>query len=310
MQLPHSPIPIKDQIQFFRLLAKGLGAGLSLSQSLGLISDGKGRSPLDRCVQRLYQRVKAGDSLGDALAAEPVAPFSPWVQALIVVGEYSGALDRLCDQVVTLLETQRRQGRSQRSAAWSLILCVMGAGAVVGILGRWNLGLMGLGVVALGGGTVALLLAPGLQPLRLQVPVLKGILQTQSMVQLAQLALPLECGVPIISALELLQPHIPHPTLRAIVGAATVQVKGGKTLTESLEGRLPARAVQYVRTGEASGTLPEMLAKMGEFYGEQLELRLQQALGVLRPLSLLGGGAIVLFLGLDLIQRLLGTLPG
>ncbi len=145
MQLPHSPIPIKDQIQFFRLLAKGLGAGLSLGQSLGLISDGKGRSPLDRCVQRLYQRVKAGDSLGDALAAEPVAPFSPWVQALIVVGEYSGALDRLCDQVVTLLETQRRQGRSQRSAAWSLILCVMGAGAVVGTLGRWNLGLMGLG---------------------------------------------------------------------------------------------------------------------------------------------------------------------
>ncbi|MEB3274769.1 MAG: type II secretion system F family protein [Prochlorothrix sp.] len=303
-------LSLGQQINFFSRLSTGLGSGLSLSQSLPFASDGKPRSPLTQLTQRLNQRVSQGQSLGEALAQEHPAPFSAWIMALLRTAEYSGALDVLTRRLVTVLEVQKRRDAIQRSAIQALLLCVGGLATLVATLGRWNLTVTGLWVLTLVGGTLALMMLPGCHALRLKTPMLKGILQTRALAYLGQLSLPLACGVPIGKSLELILPHIPDPTLHRMLQACIVGVDRGKTLTEVFEGRLPPSAVQYVRTGEASGELDVMLARMGEFYEEQLEIRLQRSIGVLRPLSLLGGGAIVLSLGLGLLTTLLNALPG
>lgn len=303
-------LSLGQQIEFFNRLSTGLAAGLSLTQSLSLASDGRPRSALGQLSQRLGQGVNQGQTLGEALAQEQPAPFSPWVMALLGMAEYSGALDVLSRRLVAMLETQKRHDALQRSALQSLLLCVAGLAALVATLGRWNFALTGLWILALVGGALAVMVLPGCHGVRLKLPVLKGILQSRALAYLGQLSLPLACGVPIGKALELILPHIPDPTLQGMVKTCRAGVDRGKTLTEVFEGRLPPTAVQYVRTGEASGELEEMLARLGLFYGEQLEGRLQRAIGVLRPLSLLGGGAIVLSLGLGLLDMLFKTLPG
>jgi hypothetical protein len=72
-------------------------------------------------------------------------------------------------------------------------------------------------------------------------------------------------------------------------------VSEGKSLTESLKeaGRFPLMMTQMINVGEATGSLDDMLAKLANFYDEEVEAAVNALLSILEPVMLIFVGGIV-----------------
>lgn len=307
---------LKETARFFHQFSALLNAGLPVQRSLELAGK-EGSAALQRALQQASAKVDQGQDLATAMTLNPPV-WSAWTLALIRTAEYSGSLAPTCHKLAIAAEQQQRRVRLYRSVA-------LASGATVGSL-------LLLLVVLLQGSrnfwlqpgfwiTAGLLLAsaylagtrsltPSLYRFLAQLPVLKPLLEAQSMLYFSELELPLSCGVPMLSALELIRDRIPNPELAKNLAIASQQVARGQTLSRSLQGKIPAIALQMIRTGEETGNLDEMLQKLAAYYEGELELKLRQLQGVLRPLSLLAGGAFVLVLGMQMVRSLLNALPG
>lgn len=74
-------------------------------------------------------------------------------------------------------------------------------------------------------------------------------------------------GVPILAALADLRDSIDHRALREVTAALIESIEGGKTLSGAMEDfpdTFKSVFVSLIRAGEASGSLSEVLAKIGE----------------------------------------------
>lgn len=97
----------QEKISFFRQLATLLKAGLSLSCSLQLISDGQSNAGWQALLTHLQHRVSNGTPFSDALAEWPII-FPALFPALIQVGELTGRMDECCLQLVYQQERQHQ----------------------------------------------------------------------------------------------------------------------------------------------------------------------------------------------------------
>lgn len=286
-----------------------------MQQSLNLA--GKDCSAaFQRFLQQASARVDQGQDLATAMSLNPPV-WSAWTLALIRTAEYSGSLAPTCHRLAIAAEQQQRRVRLYRSVTLAGGITVSCLLLLLVVLGQGNrnfwvqpdfwiiAGLLLAGAYVLGTRS----LTPSLYRSLAQLPVLKPLLEAQSMLYFSELELPLSCGVPMLSALELIRDRIPNPDLARNLAIASQQVARGQALSRSLQGKIPAIALQMIRTGEETGNLDEMLQKLSAYYEGELELKLRQLQGVLRPLSLLAGGAFVLVLGIQMVRSLLNALP-
>ena len=279
-----------------------------------------GSAALQRSLQQASVNVAQGQDLATAMTLKPPV-WSPWTLALIQMAEYSGSLAVTCRKLAIAAEQQRRRTRLYRSVTFIAVATVISLLLLLVVLLQGNHNFLsqpgfwvmtGLLVAIVGSSTYWFKNRPldaGLYQLLVQLPVLKPLLEAHSMLYFTELELPLSCGVPLLSALELICDRIPNPELAKNLTIASQQVARGQTLSRSLQGKIPAIALQMIRTGEETGNLDEMLQKLATYYEGELELKLQQLQGVLRPLSLLAGGAVVLVLGMQMVRSLINAFP-
>jgi type II secretory pathway component PulF len=135
------------------------------------------------------------------------------------------------------------------------------------------------------------------------------------MLNFTELSLPLSCGVPIVTALDLVRglcassPDLGSQEMAANLARARQQVKKGATLSETLQGKLPPVAMQALVTGEETGLLDEALEKLAEYYQRELTESLGQLKGLLVPISIVAMGGVVGLLGYGAIATLINSLP-
>jgi type II secretory pathway component PulF len=143
----------------------------------------------------------------------------------------------------------------------------------------------------------------------MNLPILGKLIQARSLLDLAQLRLPLSCGVSILSAVELVREHIPDAVMKANLASSARQIRAGQTLSYSLEGKLPPIAMQMIRTGEETGNLDTALQNLAQYYEGELERGLRMLKSSLRTLSLLAIASLVAVVGIRGITVLLNSLP-
>lgn len=91
-----------------------------------------------------------------------------------------------------------------------------------------------------------------------------------------QLSVIIMSGVNILKGLEIMARQTPDKRMRAEVERVYREVQTGKTLAEAMSGRgslIPDLLVAMVATGEASGSLDEVLRNMSEFYEKEHRVR-------------------------------------
>ncbi len=307
-----------EAARFFHQFAALLKAGIPVQQSLGMAGKDCSAS-FQRSLKEASLKVEAGQDLATALNGQS-SHFDQWTIALIRSAEYSGALAETFERLAIAAETQHRRQKLYGSVIISVVMIGFAlVTLLVVLLARSTAVVVQPGFFVLAALLTAIVVgsrrslgATGNHSQRLMasVPFLKGIAQSRSLLYFTELELPLRCGVPLLQALDLVRSHIPDVELRKSLAIASRHIQAGQTLSQSLNGKLPALALQMLRTGEETGNLDEMLGKLADYYESDLERQLKQLQATLRPLAIVAIGGLVLLIGIQTIGSLLNALPG
>src|SRR2546423_4270933 len=139
--------------------------------------------------------------------------------------------------------------------------------------------------------------------LKLTAPVVGKLWTMFSMAQLTRtLATLLQGGIPLVGALEVARDASGNKVIGDSIRGAIVLVREGKPLSDSLEltGHFPDLALEMIRVGEQTGSLPDMLNHVADFYDEDVNLRSTALLSWVEPVILLFVAAFVAFVLISL----------
>ncbi len=109
----------------------------------------------------------------------------------------------------------------------------------------------------------------------------------------------LSSGIPIVRALELTGKIIDNQVYASILTKAADEVKGGKTLSESISNHpneIPGIMVQMTKVGEETGEVGSILKTLAHFYSREVTTAIDSLVSLIEPamIVLLGGGVAVL----------------
>jgi len=109
----------------------------------------------------------------------------------------------------------------------------------------------------------------------------------------------LSSGIPIVRALELTGNVIDNKVYENIMKNAVEEVKGGKTLSESLSNNpheMPGILVQMTKVGEETGEVGTILKTLASFYTREVTTAIDGVVSLIEPamIVMLGGGVAVL----------------
>lgn len=109
-------------------------------------------------------------------------------------------------------------------------------------------------------------------------------------------------GIPLVTALDTAAGATTSRLVSTSIEQAARRVREGQPLHASLRetGFFPGLALEMIEVGEATGALAPMLASVAEFYEEDVNIRMSEALAWIEPLILVFLAVIVFFILLAL----------
>jgi len=283
--------------------------------------------------------VLAGHSLHAALGRfEDVFP--PIYRALVNAGEKSGELPKLLARLADYLESsQATRQKILQALLYPMIVVAVAFAVITGLVtyvvpqivgvftqSKQSLPLLTQGLILVSDGLRAggLWLAAGAvagffllrRALRndalklrwharlLKLPLLGRFLRTMNSARFAStMAILVGSGVPLLAALEAAKGVIGNLVLRRSVEQAIGMVREGTPLHRALaaERVFPPLLIHLVASGEASGTLDQMLARAAQQQQMELDHRTALALGLFEPMLILLMGGLVLLIVLAVL---------
>jgi general secretion pathway protein F len=117
----------------------------------------------------------------------------------------------------------------------------------------------------------------------------------------------LQGGLPLTSALSIVQHVVNNSFLAKHVEKAIQDVNEGEDLTVSLERSksFDPMVIQMMAAGERSGTIEEMLIRIAEAYEEEVETKVAALTSLLEPFLILVMGLMVGFIVLSILLPIL-----
>ena len=125
---------------------------------------------------------------------------------------------------------------------------------------------------------------------KLKAPVVGNLWTMFSIAQLSRtLSTLLQGGIPLLTALQVAREAAGNRVISASIAEAEAGVKEGQSLSDSLEqaGHFPDLALEMMRVGEQTGSLPEMLNHVADFYDEDGSIRSAALLSWVEPMILI-----------------------
>ena len=139
--------------------------------------------------------------------------------------------------------------------------------------------------------------------LKLKAPLVGGLWTMFSMAQLSRtLATLLQGGTPLVAALEVATDASGNRVIGDSIRKAITQVREGRALSDSLErsGHFPDLALEMIRVGEQTGSLPDMLNHVADFYDEDVDVRSAALLSWVEPVILICVAVFIAFILISL----------
>ena len=322
----------RDELLIFtQQLAAVVNAGLPLKTALQFVV-GDSRNPaFVRTIEQVCESLDRGTTLADSL--QPHTLFFPiQYVAMVKAGEASGKLPFTLEQLGRHLESSGNlEGKIKGAFAYPLIVvvfaavltfCILTVGmpmvknlysSLGGTLPGPTRAMLSLSEILSGywwaclGGALGLcwLLRRALRNesnalavdrWKLKLPVLGGIFHFLVVARFARtFGSVFSAGVPILEALELTAPATGNRVFRKHLAQVSKQVADGAPLSDSLRGTgfLPPLALGMISSGEATGTLVQMLGRVATFYETRLEMMLKSLTAMVEPILMIGVGLLL-----------------
>jgi len=342
-------VSAKNLAVFTRQFSVMIDAGLPLVQCLDILGSQEEDKNFAAVILQTRTDVESGASLADAMRKHPKT-FDPLFTNMVAAGEAGGILDTILKRLATYIEKAVKLQGQVKSAMIYPVAVVVIAGAVVGLI-LWKVIptfaslFAGLGaqlpmptriVIALSDnlvrffpflvvGAVSIAWAfksyyatPAgkrvVDAISLKAPIIGNILRKIAVARFCRtLSTLIASGVPILDGLEITAKTAGNSIIEDAVMVTRKSIERGETISAPLKETkvFPAMVTQMISVGEATGALDTMLAKIADFYEEEVDTAVAGLLTLLEPImiALLGGvvGGIVIAMYLpifDLISKL------
>ncbi|HEX4783131.1 MAG TPA: type II secretion system F family protein [Candidatus Sulfotelmatobacter sp.] len=311
-------------------------AGLPILNSLELLIKRQKDGQLRQVLENVRERVKGGQLLSDAFAAQGIVP--KIYTTTLMAGEKSGNIDEVLTRYVNF---QRLAMSFRKKLFVSLIYPTLLVTVVLimvtflftfvvpkfaDLFNSLDAKLPAITVFMLAVGQNSQKYAPfvlvGLVVLAfglwrwkdtdrgadridraiLGVPLLGDIRLKHQVASFSRmLSTLLQGGLPLVPAMETAGASMSSRRILKGVMRAGIRVREGQGLAPSLEEQkiFPELAVEMIEVGESTGALPAMLNSVAEFYEEDVQTALGASLALIEPLILI---VMAIFVGGVLIS--------
>ncbi len=324
-------VSLKDLSLYSRQLSVLIDAELPLIQSLNILSEQSKNKYFKQVIHDVREDVEAGSSLNQAKKKFPKV-FDNLYCNLVASGEQSGSLDIMLKRLAEYLEKIVKL-RSQVKQAMVYPTAVLSFSLLVVIFMLWKVvpvfstifvelgaelpsltaiilafsGFIQKNILFLFLGILALIFlfkyskqTPAgnkvLDKMILHLPLFGALLLKVGLSRITRtLSTLISGGVPMLECLQITASTSGNAILEEQVIQARTLVSEGSSLTDAFKtvGQFPFMFVQLMGVGEATGTLDEMLAKLADFYDDEVEGSVATMLSVLEPLLLMFVGGMV-----------------
>src|SRR5213594_1483165 len=321
----------KEIAIFTRQFSVMIDAGLPLVQCLEILGSQQKNRVFQKVLFEVRQDVESGSTLADALRKHPKV-FNDLFCNMIAAGEAGGILDTILQRMSTYIEKRVKLQAAVRSAMiYPVAVITIAVGVVTVILWKviptFAMLFQGLGATLplptritiavsrfLGRFMpliVAALVAVGIFLSRyyktykgrrqidafvLKMPVLGDLMRKISVARFCRtLGTLIQSGVPILEGLEITARTSGNAIVEDAIMATRKSIEEGKTIAGPLEetGVFPSMVVQMISVGEQTGALDTMLAKIADFYEDEVDEAVEILMALLEPVMILFLGVMI-----------------
>jgi type IV pilus assembly protein PilC len=342
-------VKTKNLAVFTRQFSVMIDAGLPLVQCLDILGGQEEDANFAAVIMQTRSDVEAGASLADGMRKHPKT-FDPLFTNMIAAGEAGGILDTILKRLATYIEKDVKLRGQVKSAMIYPVAVIIIAALVVGVI-LWKVIptfaalFSGLGaelplptrivialsnnlvrffpIVIVGIGVAGYLFkryyaTPNgrrvVDATMLKAPVLGLILRKIAVARFCRtLSTLISSGVPILDGLEITAKTSGNSVVEDAVMVTRKSIERGETISVPLKetGVFPPMVTQMIGVGEATGALDTMLAKIADFYEEEVDVAVAGLLTLLEPIMIailgvvVGGIVIAMYMPIfDLISKL------
>ena len=342
-------MPAKSLAIFTRQFSVMIDAGLPLVQCLDILGRQEPHKKFAATILKVREDVESGMSLAEAMRKHP-RTFDALFTNMIQAGEAGGILDTILKRLATYIEKNVKLISQVKSAMIYPVAVIVIAAVVVAVI-LWKViptfaqMFAGLGaqlplptriVIAMSNGLVTYgpLLIMGLagigfairtyyrtnqgrhviDRLLLKAPILGMILRKVAVARFCRtLSTLISSGVPLLDGLEITARTAGNAIIEDAIMETRASIERGETVSKPLQDTkvFPPMVTQMIGVGEATGALDMMLAKIADFYEDEVDTAVAGLLTLLEPIMIsflgviVGGIVISMYLPIfDLISKL------
>jgi type IV pilus assembly protein PilC len=324
----------KDIVVFTRQLATMIDAGLPLVQCLEILSSQTENKVFAKTIGEIRSDVEAGSTYADALRKHPKV-FDDLYVNMVAAGEAGGILDTILNRLAKHIEKAMKLKKQIKGAMIYPITIVSVAVIVITVLMIWVIPIFSSMFTDMGGtlplptqivmnvsnfmkSNIIYMIVGGIifgvifrayyktpkgkkviDNVALKLPVFGDLIRKAAVAKFTRtLGTLISSGVPILEGLVIVAKTAGNKIIEEALLFARQSISEGKTIADPIgKARVfPPMVVQMIAVGETTGALDAMLAKIADFYDDEVDAAVAALTSLLEPMLMIFLGVTIGFI--------------
>jgi type IV pilus assembly protein PilC len=321
----------KDIVVFTRQLATMISAGLALVQCIEILAKQQDNPTFKKVLIQIQTDVESGTTFADSMRKHPKA-FDTLYCNMIEAGETAGILDTILNRLATYIEKAQALKRKVKGAMTYPVIVIGISIVILGVILVFVIPVFESMfadmdatlpaptqlVVSMSDfvknniviaipilGILIFLFSriyktekgrAKIDQFALQLPLIGSLLRKVAVAKFCRtLGTLLQSGVPILESLQVVARTAGNMVIERAVLRSAESIAEGRPLAEPLDesGVFPNLVVQMIDVGESVGALDAMLAKISDFYDEEVDQAVENLTAAIEPLMIVGLGGMI-----------------
>ena len=340
-----SKVTLRDLVIFCRQFSALVNSGVAMMRSLSILADQSENPKLAKILKEIRSDVEQGICLSDAFSKHNNV-FDTLFISMLRAGETGGVLDNVLNRLAKFMEDKAKLSNKIKSAmAYPTVVSILATiiffimltvilpkfGEIFARLGSelppYTQFLINLSNVLRSPWIIAIFFMIGciiygikriytieqgryfIDNLSLKLPVFGLLIKKISVARFTRtFGTLIKSGVPILTALEIVENSSGNAVLARMVRNIHEEVKQGGTINTVLDKTklFPPMVTSMIAVGEETGELDVMLTKIADFYDTEIEAAVEALTSLLEPIMMvfLGGmvGAVIIGMYLPMFK--------
>ena len=334
-------VPLREKIFFTRNLKIMIGAGVSLPRAIRTLANQSKNKKFQEALFKIEEDVTRGQNLSEALSKHSQV-FPEVFRSMIKVGEESGTLEDVLENLTSQMEREgdlksKIKGAMIYPAVILSVMVLIGVLMMIMVVPKlaavfedlkaelpfttkiiiglsqslerfWPFLFLIIILVVI----LSRLLSKskkikkGMDMIFLKLPIISPLIKKINTASTSRtLSALIASGVPIVRSLEIVAGTLNNFYFREALQKATDEVQKGGKLSQILakyQNLYPSIMIQMIAVGEETGETSQILAKLADFYEEEVSNVTKNLSSIIEPLLMVVIGAAVGFFAISMIQ--------